>query len=138
MADFDDFFRPLRNYLHWEPHCYNIPLCWSVRSMFDSRDGINAICHRRCSTIPTSGAPWTFFISPDGKSLRKIISHRDDPASGEGLSRVEPIQLAAIEALKGTPLEDAKVSLGGTAATYHDLAQGSRYDLGIAESPRSA
>ena len=27
IADFDDFFRPIRNYLYWEPHCYDIPLC---------------------------------------------------------------------------------------------------------------
>ena len=25
IADFDDFFRPIRNYFYWEPHCYNIP-----------------------------------------------------------------------------------------------------------------
>ena len=29
IADFDDFFRPIRNYLYWEPHCYNIPICWA-------------------------------------------------------------------------------------------------------------
>ncbi|MGV0644438.1 MMPL family transporter [Mycolicibacterium sp. XJ2546] len=40
MADFDDFFRPLRNYFYWEPHCFNIPVCWSLRSIFDSLDGI--------------------------------------------------------------------------------------------------
>ena len=22
LANFDDFFRPIRNYFHWEPHCY--------------------------------------------------------------------------------------------------------------------
>ncbi len=27
IADFDDFFRPLRNYFYWEPHCYDIPVC---------------------------------------------------------------------------------------------------------------
>ncbi|PQP54813.1 hypothetical protein, partial [Mycolicibacterium austroafricanum] len=27
LADFDDQFRPLRNYFYWEPHCYNIPMC---------------------------------------------------------------------------------------------------------------
>jgi RND superfamily putative drug exporter len=21
IADFDDFFRPIRNYFYWEPHC---------------------------------------------------------------------------------------------------------------------
>ena len=29
LADFDDFFRPIRNYFYWEPHCSNIPICWS-------------------------------------------------------------------------------------------------------------
>ncbi len=27
IADFDDFFRPIRNYFYWEPHCFNIPVC---------------------------------------------------------------------------------------------------------------
>ncbi|EHB53750.1 Transport protein [Mycolicibacterium rhodesiae JS60] len=43
IADFDDFFRPIRNYLYWEPHCYNIPLCWAVRSTFDSLDGVDTM-----------------------------------------------------------------------------------------------
>jgi len=38
IADFEDFIRPLRNYLQWEPHCYNIPMCWSIRSIFDAID----------------------------------------------------------------------------------------------------
>ncbi|MEN4474474.1 MMPL family transporter [Mycolicibacterium cosmeticum] len=41
MADFDDFFRPIRNYLYWEPHCYDIPMCQSLRSVFDALDGIS-------------------------------------------------------------------------------------------------
>jgi putative drug exporter of the RND superfamily len=43
IADFDDFFRPLRNYFYWEPHCYDIPLCWSMRSVFDTLDGIDTM-----------------------------------------------------------------------------------------------
>jgi RND superfamily putative drug exporter len=43
IADFDDFFRPLRNYLYWEPHCYDIPLCWSMRSVFDTLDGVDTM-----------------------------------------------------------------------------------------------
>ncbi len=27
IANFDDFFRPLRNYFYWEPHCFDIPMC---------------------------------------------------------------------------------------------------------------
>ncbi len=40
IADFDDFFRPLRNYFYWEPHCFNIPVCWAIRSIFDTIDGV--------------------------------------------------------------------------------------------------
>nr|WP_099022667.1 RND family transporter [Mycolicibacterium palauense] len=209
MANFDDFFRPIRNYFYWEPHCFNIPLCWSLRSVFDSLDGVNvltdqmdkmiagmtdlnALMPEMLAQLPpmiatmknmqqmmltmhstmygmysqmqemSQGAnemgkafdaannddsfylpPEVFenpdfrramdlFVSPDGKAVRMIIAHRGDPASAEALSRVEPIKIAAIEAIKGTPLEDATVSLGGTAATYKDLADGARYDLVLA------
>lgn len=43
IANFDDFFRPLRNYFYWEPHCYDIPICWALRSLFDALDGINEL-----------------------------------------------------------------------------------------------
>ena len=43
IADFDDFFRPIRNYFYWEPHCYDIPMCWALRSVFDTLDGIDAL-----------------------------------------------------------------------------------------------
>jgi RND superfamily putative drug exporter len=43
IANFDDFFRPLRNYFYWEPHCFDIPICWALRSLFDALDGINSL-----------------------------------------------------------------------------------------------
>ena len=43
IADFDDFFRPIRNYFYWEQHCYDIPVCWSLRSVFDALDGIDTM-----------------------------------------------------------------------------------------------
>jgi RND superfamily putative drug exporter len=43
IANFDDFFRPLRNYFYWEPHCFDIPICWALRSLFDALDGIDAL-----------------------------------------------------------------------------------------------
>jgi RND superfamily putative drug exporter len=43
IANFDDFFRPLRNYFYWEPHCFDIPICWAIRSIFDALDGIDAL-----------------------------------------------------------------------------------------------
>ncbi|ORB11273.1 MMPL/RND family transporter, partial [Mycobacterium noviomagense] len=41
LADFDDFARPLRSYLYWEPHCYDIPVCWASRSVFEAIDGVD-------------------------------------------------------------------------------------------------
>jgi putative drug exporter of the RND superfamily len=43
IADFEDFFRPIRSYFYWEKHCYDIPICWSLRSIFDSIDGVDEI-----------------------------------------------------------------------------------------------
>ncbi|MDT5029648.1 MAG: putative drug exporter of the superfamily, partial [Micromonosporaceae bacterium] len=209
IADFDDFFRPLRNYLYWEPHCFDIPVCWSIRSIFDTLDGIDTMSDDIQNLMPDmdhlgalipqmltllrpmvatmksmkttmltmqstmSGLqdqlaatqknqtamgqafdasknddsfylpPEVFdnpdfkrglkmFVSPDGKAVRFIISHQGDPATPAGISHIEPIKDAAFEAIKGTPLEGSKIYIGGTAATYKDMQEGSNYDLIIA------
>lgn len=209
IADFDDFWRPIRNYLYWEPHCFDIPLCWSVRSIFDAIDGVDRVTDKMSNLVEDldqldmlmpqmldqfppmiatmqstremmltmhstmSGIfsqmddssdnatamgkafdasknddsfylppevlnnkdfqrVMKIFLSPDGKAARMLISQRSDPATPEGISRVEPIQIAAEEAVKGTPLESAKLSLAGTAAGVKDLVDGSKYDLLIA------
>jgi RND superfamily putative drug exporter len=72
------------------------------------------------------------FISPDGHSVRFIISHEGDPATAEGISHIDAIKQAAKEAIKGTPLEGSRIYLAGTAATYKDMRDGSFYDLLIA------
>src|SRR5246500_4319517 len=46
IADFDDFWRPIRAYFYWEKHCSDIPMCWSLRSLFDSLDGIDEIADK--------------------------------------------------------------------------------------------
>jgi RND superfamily putative drug exporter len=209
IADFDDFWRPMRNYMYWEPHCADIPVCWSLRSLFDALDGIDtlsddigdiskdidtldAILPQLDALLPqltitlktvralTMAATSTFaglinqedalsqgstfmgkafddshnddtfflapeafanpdfqrglklFMSPDGKSAQYIITHKGDPATPEGISHIDPIMQAASEAVKGTPLEGANLYLGGTAATYKDMHDGSMYDLMIA------
>jgi RND superfamily putative drug exporter len=209
IANFDDFFRPIRNYFYWEPHCYNIPICWSLRSVFDTLDGINTMTDDIQNLLPdmerldqlmpqmvtlmppmidtmktmqnmmltmyatqkgmqdqmaamqeNSSAmgeafdasmnddsfylpPEVFnnedfkrgmenFISPDGKSVRFIISHDGDPMSPEGIAKIDKIKQAAKEAIKGTPLEGSTVYLAGTAAMYKDMADGNTYDLLIA------
>ena len=52
ISNFDDFFRPLRNYLYWEPHCYDIPVCWSIRSIFDTLDGVDTTTDDFQSLLP--------------------------------------------------------------------------------------
>jgi len=43
ISDLDDFLRPLKNYFYWEPHCFDIPVCFAIRSLFDSLDGIDRL-----------------------------------------------------------------------------------------------
>jgi RND superfamily putative drug exporter len=209
MADFEDFFRPIRSYFYWEKHCFDIPVCWSLRSVFDGLDGIDTMTDDIESLLPimdhldtlmpqltalmpemianmksmkttmltmystqkglqdqqteaqknTSAMgkafdasknddsfylpPETFnnaefkrgmknFLSPNGHAVRFIISHQGDPMTAEGISHIDAIKKAAAEALKGTPLEGSKIYLGGTAATFKDMHDGSDDDLLIA------
>ncbi|OBJ56437.1 RND family transporter, partial [Mycobacterium sp. 1423905.2] len=209
VADFDDFWRPIRSYFYWEKHCYDIPICWSLRSLFDALDGFDQLAekfhqlsgdigrtaqatHEMLVLIPpmietmktTKGLTLTMhatfsaminqmeamsntavvmgqsfdasknddffylppeafdnpdfqtglrmFLSPDGKSARFFITHQGDPMTPEGISRVDDERTAAQEALKQSSLSDARVYLGGTAATFKDMADGEKYDLMIA------
>ncbi len=43
IANFDDFFRPIRSYFYWERHCFDIPACWAIRSVLDALDGIDQL-----------------------------------------------------------------------------------------------
>jgi RND superfamily putative drug exporter len=52
IANFDDFFRPIRNYFYWEPHCYDIPVCTAMRSVFDSIDGIDTMTDAIQTLLP--------------------------------------------------------------------------------------
>jgi putative drug exporter of the RND superfamily len=208
IADFDDFWRPLRSYFYWEKHCYDVPMCWSLRSLFDSLDGIDQLAeklhdltkdiqhtasatHELMTLFPALIAsqkatkaitltlyqtfsaminqleamsntavvmgqsfdasknddlfylpPEAFdnpdfqtglrmFLSPDGKSARFFITHQGDPMTPEGISRVDSERTAAQEGLKQSSLSDAKVYLGGTAATFKDMHDGAKYDLMI-------
>ena len=209
LANFEDFFRPIRSYFYWEKHCYDIPICFAIRSLFEPIDGADMLADKLGEVVvdldqidvilpqvlaqfpqmiaitqasrnmlltmhttmsgttgqmedansnPTAMGKafdtaknddsfylppevlknkdfqrvMNIFLSPDGKSARMFILLKNDPASPEGISRVDPIKSAAEEALKGTPLEDSKVYLAGTAAMVKDVVQGSTYDLAIA------
>lgn len=205
IANFEDFWRPVRSYLYWEKHCYDIPICWSLRSIFDSIDAVDGISDKlsdlvkdldqidvvmpqlvaqlpqMISTmqsmqmmmltmhstmsgvfgqIEASGSNGSamgqafdtaknddsfylppgvlktpnfqrimkVFMSADGSAARMIISDRGDPATPEGISRIAPLKNAAEEALKSTPLENARIYIGGASATYKDLGDGNKYD----------
>jgi RND superfamily putative drug exporter len=52
MADFDDFFRPIRSYFYWEKHCFDIPVCWAMRSVFDALDGISTMSDDLGDLVP--------------------------------------------------------------------------------------
>lgn len=209
ISNFEDFFRPIRSYFYWERHCFDIPICFSLRSIFDSLDGVDEITDKLKELVAdldqldvllpqivmllppmiesmqslrammltmhsTMGGVLSqmssqsnsaqmsqaydqsrnedsfylppgiindsesfkrvekVFLSPDGKDARLLIAQKGDPATPEGLSRVDPIKSAAEEALKGTPLEDSKIYLTGTAAIVKDLVDGSKFDLLIA------
>ncbi|AZP83275.1 RND family transporter [Mycobacterium avium subsp. paratuberculosis] len=209
IENFDDFFRPIRSYFYWEKHCFDIPACWSLRSVFDTLDGIDLLSDKltelsrdldkldvlmpqMLAQMPPMIATMTtmktmmltmhssmsslydqmdvmsqnstamgqafdasknddsfyippevfdnpdfkrglkMFLSPDGHAARFIISHEGDPATPEGISHVDPIKNAAKEAIKGTPLEGAKIWLAGTAAVYKDMRDEAKYDLMIA------
>ncbi len=46
IANFDDFFRPIRSYFYWERHCFDVPVCWAIRSVLDALDGIDQLTGR--------------------------------------------------------------------------------------------
>jgi len=209
IANFDDTFRPLRSYFYSNPNCYNIPVCWGIRSMYNATDGIDRLSEkvadlskdvdsvdvvvpqlvallppqidtmkslrtmvltlhstmtgmidqvdqlshdatamgkdfdaaksddsfylpREAFDNPDFQRVMKLFLSPDGTAARFIITHRGNPASEEGIARINPIKTAAVESLKGTPLANAKIYVSGTASVLKDLKEGSQYDLLIA------
>ena len=74
----------------------------------------------------------TTFMSPDGKAARFIITHRGSPATAAGLARIDRLETAAVESLKGTSLADATISVAGTASILKDLQEAWSYDILIA------
>ena len=83
IANFDDFFRPMRNYLYWEPHCYDIPVCWSIRSIFDTLDGIDTMTDDIQELLPAHGAARHADAADgraDAEDDRNHEDHEDDDA----------------------------------------------------------
>jgi putative drug exporter of the RND superfamily len=51
IADFDDFWRPIRSYFYWERHCFDIPMCWSIRQIFDAIDGVDQVTDKLSTLV---------------------------------------------------------------------------------------
>jgi RND superfamily putative drug exporter len=51
IADFEDTWRPVRSYFYWEKHCFDIPICWSIRSIFDAIDGVDQITDKLSTLV---------------------------------------------------------------------------------------
>lgn len=72
------------------------------------------------------------FLSPDGRSARMFVTHDSDPATPRGVALTPLERTAARQALEVSSLSNAKIFIGGTAATYRDMHDGAKYDLLIA------
>ncbi|WP_078312149.1 RND family transporter [Mycobacterium sp. 96-892] len=73
-----------------------------------------------------------FFVSPDGKSARYIVTHQGEAMSKEGIERAQSVYETARESVKGTTLAGANVYIGGSATNFWDIKDGAKYDLVIA------
>jgi RND superfamily putative drug exporter len=51
LADYDDFFRPMRSYFYWEKHCFDIPICWALRSLLESFDSVDELTDELGNTV---------------------------------------------------------------------------------------
>ena len=43
ISNLDDFFRPIKSYFYFDHHCFDVPLCWAFRSVFDTLDNIDKL-----------------------------------------------------------------------------------------------
>ncbi len=43
VSNLDDFFRPIKSYFYWDKHCFDVPVCWTFRSVFDTLDHIDKL-----------------------------------------------------------------------------------------------
>ena len=51
-GEFRGLLPAIRSYFYWEKHCYDIPVCWSLRSVFDALDGIDMMTDDIQSLLP--------------------------------------------------------------------------------------
>ena len=65
-----DFLRPIRSYFYWEKHCFDIPICWSLRSIFESLDGLDQIVEKFTYLTATSPS-WTPYCRRCSRRCRR-------------------------------------------------------------------
>lgn len=89
IANLDDFLRPLRNYFYWEPHCFDIPVCWAVRSLFDALDGVDRLDVEISNAVTSLEAVDKLLpqliaqlerMMQDARALRTVIDNSYGPA----------------------------------------------------------
>src|SRR6476620_8343105 len=68
-ANFDDFCRQLRNYFYWEPRCFDTPIGWALRSLFDALDGINQLTDQLDNV--SAASPSSMSCRPGLRRLRQ-------------------------------------------------------------------
>ena len=51
LAEYDDFSRPMRSYFYWEKHCFDIPICWALRSLLESFDSVDELTDELGNTV---------------------------------------------------------------------------------------
>ncbi|GGE32420.1 transporter [Pullulanibacillus camelliae] len=62
------------------------------------------------------------YMSKDRKITKLDVIFDVNPYSQEALQQIDPIKTAVKRATKGTPLENAKVDIGGSTSTFNDLS----------------
>ncbi|EFV12887.2 RND family transporter [Segniliparus rugosus] len=73
-----------------------------------------------------------FFVSPDGKATRFIITHEGDALSEAGIEHARAVLEATREGIKGTSLAGSKVFLGGAGTNFMDVQDTADLDFAIA------
>ncbi|MBS9534088.1 MMPL family transporter [Mycobacterium sp. M1] len=105
MENFVDFWRPMRSYFYWEPHCYDIPICNSIRSIFDMMDGVDKMSED------------IDLLMPDMENLDKLMPRMIEimPPMIETMKNMRVTQLKMQATMEGLQLQMEKMTEGQNA-----------------------
>lgn len=103
VSNLDDFFRPIKSYFYWEKHCFDIPICWAFRSLWDTIDHIDHLAedinHARIS------------LTEVDKAFPQIIAQLKATADD-----TEALQLKLVNSYRSADLQSIQ-----TDQTFDDL-----------------